>query len=287
MGNVVQGPARQIAADLRVAPCYLRAMSTDAFLDRFGAGVENRPDPMRSAQKSLRSSLPKRFYERADVLAEQALFHVTLDGRKARTPARNPLALPTRAAADALAAEWQAQIEVIDPATMPLTRLTNSAIDGVATATGAVREEMQRYGASDAICYRADAPDNLVAQQSAVLDPLLLWSQTSLGADLKTATGIMFVQQSEAALAAIARCIDEIPAPFALAATHSIMTLTGSVILALAFQRGHLDADAVWQAAHLDETYQASIWGSDDEAIFRQANRRRDFDAAVVLLKAL
>jgi chaperone required for assembly of F1-ATPase len=120
-----------------------------------------------------------------------------------------------------------------------------------------------------------------------VLDPLLAWSRTALGAELKTATGIMFVQQDDVALAALGRVIDDIPAPFALAATHSVMTLTGSVILALALQRGHLDADSIWQAAHLDETYQASVWGSDDEAIARQTNRRRDFDAAVTLLKAL
>lgn len=262
-------------------------MSTDAFLDRFGALAENRPDPMRSAQKSLRSSLPKRFYSQADVLTEGGLFHVALDGRKARTPARHPLALPSPAAAQALADEWHAQIDVIDPAKMPLTRLVNSAIDGVSGAQAAVRDEMRRYGASDAICYRADTPDNLVAQQSAVLDPLLEWSRTALGADLKTATGIMYVQQSESALAAIGQAVMAIPAPFALAATHSIMTLTGSVILALAFQHGHLEADALWDAAHLDETYQASVWGQDDEAIFRQTNRRRDFDAAVALLKAL
>ncbi|MGL4974392.1 MAG: ATPase, partial [Bosea sp. (in: a-proteobacteria)] len=122
---------------------------------------------------------------------------------------------------------------------------------------------------------------------SAVLEPVLHWSRDALGADFKTATGITFVQQSEATLAAIGKAIDAIPAPFALAATHSIMTLTGSVILALALQRGHLDANVVWDAAHLDETYQASVWGQDDEAITRQINRRRDFDAAVTLLKAL
>lgn len=262
-------------------------MSTDAFLNRFGAKAENQPNPMHSAQQSLKMSLPKRFYEKAGVLAEGGLFHVALDGRKAKTPARNALALPSQAAAEAMAAEWQAQIEVIDPARMPLTRLTNSAIDGVATTIDAVRDEMRRYGASDAICYRADAPDNLVAQQNAVLDPVLNWSREALGAELKSVTGITYIQQSDAALAAIGRAVDAIPAPFALAATHSIMTLTGSVILALAFQQDHLEADAVWDAAHLDETYQASVWGQDEEAIFRQTNRRRDFDAAVRLLKAL
>ncbi|MGL5363475.1 MAG: ATP12 family chaperone protein [Bosea sp. (in: a-proteobacteria)] len=262
-------------------------MSTDAFLDRFGAKAENQPNPMHSAQQSLKMSLPKRFYKQASVLADGGLFHVALDGRKAKTPARNALALPSQAAAEAMAAEWQAQVDVIDPAKMPLTRLTNSAIDGVATTIDAVRDEMRRYGASDAICYRADAPDNLVAQQNAVLDPVLDWSRDMLGAELKTATGITFIQQSDAALAAIAKAINVIPAPFALAATHSIMTLTGSIILALALQQGHLDADAVWDAAHLDETYQASVWGQDDEAILRQTNRRRDFDAAVTLLQAL
>ena len=95
----------EIKADRNATPCYLRAMSTDAFLDRFGALSETRPDPMRSAQQSLRSSLPKRFYERAHVIADGAMFHVALDGRKTKTPARNALALPAQAAAEAMAAE--------------------------------------------------------------------------------------------------------------------------------------------------------------------------------------
>lgn len=259
-------------------------MSTDDFLARFGVAGQRQPDPVAAAQKAMRNPLPKRFYEKAAVLARDGLFHVALDGRTARTPARNPLAVASAPVAEALAAEWQSQRDVIDPARMPLTRLVNSALDGVADQQAAVRAEIVRYAGSDALCYRAGEPQELVARQAELWDPVLRDIEARLQARFILAQGIVFAEQPETALAAVARRVEAIPAPLALAGAHNVMTLTGSTLLMLALADGLLDADAVWAAAHCDEDYQIGIWGQDEEAAERRAIRRTEFDAAVLLL---
>lgn len=259
-------------------------MSIDDFLARFGAAAQRQPDPVAAAQKAMRNALPKRFYELAAVLKRDGLFHVALDGRTARTPARNPLAVSSRPVAEALAAEWQAQIDTIDPARMPLTRLVNSALDGVAAQHEAVRAEIVRYAGSDALCYRAGQPQELVERQDALWNPILRDTEAALGARFLLAQGVMFAEQPATTLDAVARRVAAIRAPLALAGAHNVMTLTGSTILMLALADGRLDADSAWAAAHCDEDYQIGIWGQDEEAAERRAIRRAEFDAAVLLL---
>ncbi len=259
-------------------------MSTDEFLARFGAAGQRQPDPVAAAQKAMRNALPSRFYEAAAVLERDGLFHVALDGRTARTPARNPLAVSSQAVAEALAAEWQAQVERIDPAKMPLTRLVNSALDGVADQHEAVRAEIVRYAGSDALCYRAGEPEALVARQDDLWNPILRETETALGARFMLAQGVMFAQQPQTTLDAVAARVTKIPAPVALAGAHNVMTLTGSTILMLALADGRRSPDAIWAAAHCDEDYQIAIWGQDEEAADRRVIRRAEFDAAALLL---
>jgi chaperone required for assembly of F1-ATPase len=260
-------------------------MSTDAFLSMFGAREEHEPrDPMKAAQGGMRNVLPKRFYAAVSVELRQGLWHLLLDGKVARTPARQPLAVDNEAIAAAIADEWQAQDSQISPATMPLTRLVNAAIDGVRDADVPVREEIVRYAGSDLICYRAETPRELAERQCAIWDPLLAWTREALGADLKPANGIIHVTQPPKALTRIAEAVAAIAAPVPLAALSAATTISGSAVIALALAHGRLDADAAWQASSVDEDYQASVWGTDDEAVFRQANRRRDFGAAALAL---
>jgi chaperone required for assembly of F1-ATPase len=259
-------------------------MSTDDFLARFGAAGQRQPDPVAAAQKAMRNALPKRFYDKAAVLERDGLFHVALDGRTARTPARNPLAVASQPVAEAVATEWQAQADRIDPARMPLTRLVNSALDGVADQHEAVRAEIVRYAGSDALCYRAGEPEALVALQNEIWEPIRRDVEARIGARFLLAQGIVFAQQPAQTLAAVARHVADIPAPVALAGAHNVMTLTGSAILMLALAFGLRDADAVWTAAHLDEDYQIGIWGQDEDAAERRVIRRAEFDAAVLLL---
>ncbi len=245
----------------------------------------NQPlDPREAARRGLRPQLRKRFYRRAHVgEAGGGGFALLLDGKPVKTPARRALTAPTAPLAQAIANEWNAQESVIDPARMPLTRLANAVIDAVAEATGPVADDVAQYLGSDLLCYRAAAPDGLVERQTLAWDPVLAWARDALGARLKLAQGVVHVAQAGEALVA-ARA--KIPAePWRLGAVSAIATLTGSGLLALALERDALDADAAWTAAHVDEDWQMSQWGSDQLALDRRAYRHGEFAAAVTVLR--
>jgi chaperone required for assembly of F1-ATPase len=253
----------------------------DIFTDIF----ENQPlDPREAVRRSARTALRKRFYAQAQVgEAGPGGFPLLLDGKPVRTPARRALAVPTAALAEKIADEWNAQVNVIDPARMPLTRLANAVIDAVADAPEAVAEEVANYLGSDLLCYRAEAPDGLVEGQTRHWDPVLAWARDTLGARLVLAQGVMHVAQPDEAIAAArARIPSE---PWRLGAVSAITTLTGSALLALALNAGAIDAEAAWAAAHVDEDWQMSQWGSDQAALERRAYRRAEFDAAVSVLR--
>jgi chaperone required for assembly of F1-ATPase len=230
-------------------------------------------------------ALPRRFYKSASV-AEQGPgdYRIRLDGLPVRTPAKAELAAPTVALAQAIAAEWEAQGEHIDPTSMPLTRLANSAIDGVKPRQEQVRTGIAKYAGSDLLCYRAEAPDGLQRRQSEVWDPILRWADETLGVHFATGMGLMPVAQSDAAKAAVARAVDDYDG-FALAALHVMTTLMGSVLLALACASGHLTAEQAWAAAHVDEDWQISKWGEDAEAKARRARRWADMQSASRMLR--
>jgi chaperone required for assembly of F1-ATPase len=238
------------------------------------------PNPMRAAQAGMKPTLPKRFYTTASVDPSNDGFQLTLDGRPAHTPGRRPLAVPTRALADLLAEEWSRQSEEINPATMPVTRLVNTAIDGVTARRQEVVDDLVKYAGSDLICYRAAEPDRLVHAQNAGWNPVLDWVRETHGARFALAQGIVHVEQSPEAKAAIRKAVEAVRSPFQLAALHVMTTLTGSVLIALAHAEGRLTADQAWAVAHVDEHHQESIWGEDHEAMMRRQNREADFRAA-------
>jgi chaperone required for assembly of F1-ATPase len=243
-------------------------------------------NPMRAAQANMRPSLPKRFYKIADIAPEGGSFALTLDGRGALTPAKNPLVLSTRALAELIAQEWAGQWEAIDPTLMPATRIANSAIDGVASNLSAVRDEIAGYAAADLLCYRAAEPEALVKAQAAAFDPVLDWAREALGARFLLSEGIRHVAQPQSALAAVDAALAAIGDPFALAALHVATTLTGSALLALAMSMGRLSPEAAWRAAHVDEDFQISQWGADAEDEARRAARWREMEAAAKVLAA-
>lgn len=231
---------------------------------------------------------PKRFYALASVAEREGGFALLLDGRPARTPAKRPLALSSEVAAAAVAAEWNAQVTVIDPALMPLTRIANSAIDGVAEQMAAVVAELKTYLGSDLLVYRAAEPARLVADQAAAWDPVLAWVGDAFEARLVLAEGVTFVAQPPATLGRLGAVVDGLVgqgrgAPFRLAALHVMTTLTGSALLALAVMHGRLSPEQAWAAAHVDETFQESRWGSDAEALVRRDRRWADMAAAATL----
>jgi chaperone required for assembly of F1-ATPase len=243
-------------------------------------------DPLKLARKDSRPALPKRFYKDVAIAAEPSGFAVTLDGRKVKTPAKAELILPVQAAAEATAEEWRAQGDEIDPRTMPLTRLVNSALDGVARDVPSVIEDIVRYAGSDLVCYRAAEPEGLVAAQSEAWDPVLAFARDELGARFICVEGVTFVEQPLRAIAAVRDAVVQSTGerPLALAALHVMTTLTGSVLLALAVARRELSPEAAWDAAHVDENFQMAAWGADAEALERRARRFKEMEAATRLL---
>lgn len=229
---------------------------------------------------------PKRFYKDVAVVGDAAQFSIALDGKPIRTPLKRSLALPIRALAEAVAAEWRAQTETVDALAMPLTRLSNTAVDRVEGDRNRIVDEILAYAANDLLCYRAEEPAALVAMQSSVWDPIVTWAREALGARLILAAGIVHRVQPEQALAAI-RAYLEGQSSFALTALHNMTTLTGSAILACAVAEGRLTAAEAWSAAHVDEDWQIEQWGRDVEAEARRAARWTEFEAAVRLLTLL
>lgn len=225
----------------------------------------------------------KRFYEAAGVARAPEGWLVQLDGRGVKTPGRVPLALPSRALAEGIAAEWDAQGEIIDPRTMPLTKLANTAIDGVTGREEAVRAEIVGYAGNDLLCYRAERPERLARLQHERWDPLLIWVTQHFGARLHTATGVMPVTQAPGCVAKLAEAIAALDA-LALTACHVMTTLTGSAVLALAHVHGRLSADEAWDAAHVDEDFQIAQWGEDAEARKRREMRHAEMMAAALFL---
>ena len=247
---------------------------------------ERRDDRIRSvARAGGRPALPKRFYARVDMAEQDGRFALRLDGRPANTPARNPLAVPSRRLADAVAAEWSAQAEVIDPATMPATRLANTALDGVASHMDEVRASILGYAGSDLLYYRAGEPERLVRQQNEAWNPILDWAERRFAVRFALAEGVMHVRQPDETVAAIGARLAEFDDPFLLTGLQMATTLTGSALIALALAEGALEADAAWTAGHVDEDWNISQWGADAEAMARRERRRADFDAAALALR--
>ena len=244
-----------------------------------------RHGPVRAdlGKESLRPPLPKRFYKVASAVEHERGFAVTLDGRPVLTPAKARLVVPASALASAIAAEWNAQGQRIDPASMPLTRLANTTLDAVAGSLPAVAADIVAFAGNDLLCYRADAPAELVAQQAAAWDGILAWAAEDLGARFIATIGIRHVEQPRAATEAIARAISSFDA-WQLAPVHVLTTLTGSALLALGVARGRSTVEAAWTAAHVDEDWQVAHWGEDAEATVRRQHRSTEMAAAARFL---
>ncbi len=207
----------------------------------------------------------KRFWKEARVEAAQGGFTVSLDGRGVKTPAKTALVVPTEAMAAAIALEWDAQEGKIDPRTMPVTRTANAALDKVAPQHAEVAAMLAEYGGTDLLCYRAERQPILAERQEASWGPWLAWAAERYGAELTVTAGVIPVAQPEAALARLAEEVAAIDA-FRLAAFHDLVMISGSLVLALAFAEGRLSAEAIWDLARLDESYQIEEWGADEEA---------------------
>ena len=221
----------------------------------------------------------KRFWK--DVSVENS--QVALDGKPVRTPDRTPLALPTPALAEAVAEEWRAVGETLDPRTMKLTGLANAAIDKISADPAPFAQGLAAYGESDLLYYRAEDPEPLVLRQAEAWDPLLDWAQHRYDVHFEPTAGVMHHPQPEATITRLAEAVAALD-PFHLAALSPLVTISGSLVAALALIEDAATPEAVWQAAHVDEDWQAEQWGEDTLAVQAQEARRADFDAGVRFL---
>jgi chaperone required for assembly of F1-ATPase len=221
----------------------------------------------------------KRFYKEASARPAKGGWEILLDERTVKTPARAPLVVPTAALGEAIAAEWRAQEAKVDPRSMPLTGLANAAIDRVAPDPEDFARGLASYGESDLLCYRAEEPDLLVARQAERWDPLIAWARRRFDVDFELICGIIHRNQPANTLDRLGQAVAA-RSPFELAALSPLVTISGSLLIALALVEQAIDVETAWAAATLDESFQAEKWGEDREAAAALAARRRDFDAA-------
>jgi chaperone required for assembly of F1-ATPase len=225
----------------------------------------------------------RRFYKAAAVGEGN---RILLDGRPVKTPSRRDLALPGALLAEAIADEWNAQGESIDPRAMPLTGLANAAVDRIAPGAAAFARGLAAYGESDLLYYRAEGPAPLVARQTLLWDPILAWAQQRYDAVFELTQGIIHMPQPPDSVARLAAAVMGRD-PFALAGLSPLVTISGSLLVALALAEGEIGLDQAWAAAALDDQWQAEQWGEDGHAAAALANRRADFAAAARFLSLL
>ncbi|MDX6748340.1 ATP12 family protein [Geminicoccaceae bacterium 1502E] len=228
----------------------------------------------------------KRFYKEVGVAGEAAGWAVTLDGKPVNTPARARLVLPTEALAQAVAGEWRAQGEKLDTARMPLTRMATTAIDLMPERRGDAAAEMTGYAGTDLLCYRTDNPEDLAARQDAAWQPWLAWAESELAAPLEVTRAVEPLEQPASSLAALAAAVEELD-DWRLVGTHAATTLSGSLVLGLAMERGALAPETAFEAAALDELYEIERWGLDEIQEKRHSRLRGDLEAAARFLALL
>jgi chaperone required for assembly of F1-ATPase len=237
----------------------------------------------RISKDRMQKPLPKRFYK--DVGISDGL-GILLDGRAVKTPLKKALVIPNAAMAEAVAEEWRAQVDVINPALMPITKLANTALDRATAEREHVLNEIVQYAGTDLVCYWADRPPELVALQKQHWQPVLDWAAATLGEAFRVSSGIRHVQQKQSVLNALRARVEK-QNEWQLTAMYLLMTLTGSTLLALQLVEGATSAEAAWTAANVEEDYQVSQWGEDWEAKIRREARWREYDGLVRFLQLI
>lgn len=228
----------------------------------------------------------KRFYKTATIEGSDGRFQVLLDGKSVRTPARSPHVLPTEALAGAIACEWNAVEDEIRADDMPVTKLANSVTDLMPQRRHVAVAETAAFAETDLLCYRATAPADLVARQTAAWQPWLVWCAGHHGIELEATAGMTPIAQPPAALSRVQEVITGLD-DWRLVAIHSATQITGSLILALALLEKKLAASEAHAASLLDEQYTIEVWGQEIEQATRHRNLARDLEGVAVFLEAL
>ncbi|WP_432769194.1 MAG: ATPase [Sphingopyxis sp.] len=228
----------------------------------------------------------KRFWKDVAIVPQDGGWGIALDGRPMRTPHRAPLAVASTALAEAIATEWRAQGETIDPRAMPMTGLANAAIDLATPDPAVFAEPIAAYDATDLLCYRDDRDAALQAEQVAAWNPILAWAEARFGIEFVITQGILPVDQPPATIAALRNAVFALD-PWRMTALTPLATIGGSLVAGLACIEQAFDAEHLWDAVSLDLLYQERRWGADAEAQAQRAAHQRDWDHAVRFLGLL
>jgi chaperone required for assembly of F1-ATPase len=226
----------------------------------------------------------KRFWKEAAAVSDDGGWAIEVDGKPLRTPARKPLVVPAEKLARAIAGEWNGAAETIDPRAMPLTGLANAAIDRVVPDPETFAAGLAKYAESDLACYRAESPRELVARQEKSWDELLGWARRRFDVDFCTTSEIVHVSQPEPTIRRLAHAVASFD-PFHLAGLSPLVTISGSLVAALAVAEGQLSPEQAWDAVTIDEQWHREQWGEDAEAEAALETRRSDFFAAARFLE--
>ncbi|WIV51112.1 ATP12 family protein [Marivivens sp. LCG002] len=225
----------------------------------------------------------KRFWKETSIAETDGGFQVLLDGRQVKTPAKTLLVVPTRALAEAIAQEWDAQEGEVDPTTMPVTRSANAALDKVAAQRDEVVAMLASYGGTDLLCYRASEPAELLERQQQAWDPLLDWLATNHHVRLAVGSGVMHVAQDAAGQETLHTAVKKFN-NFEIAAFHDLVAMSGSLVIALAVAEGRVDVAEGWRLSRIDETWQEEQWGKDEEATELAEKKFKEFTTAARIL---
>lgn len=228
----------------------------------------------------------KRFWKKTSVEQAADGWAVLLDDRPVRTPAKAQVILPLEIMAREVAAEWDAQDEVVSPLTMPMTRTAATCLDRIAPEMAAVQQMVAAYGETDLLCYRSAHPQALADRQAYGWDPVLHWAKEVLAAPLKTGTGVMHVPQAPASITALSEIVSAQDS-WTLTGLADLTTISGSLVLGLAVLHGHLSAPEAWSLSRIDETWNIEEWGEDDEAAKQAAMKEADFLHAARVLEMM
>ena len=248
--------------------------------------MAERFEPFAKAREIARPVLPRRFYEKVTVEAGAHGHEVRLDGRPIKTPGGRLVALPTPELAHHVAGEWSVQGEHVDAATMPLTKLCNSALEMVTADPEAIVREVAGFASHDLICYRAHYPEALAARQAKAWDGVVNAMQAKLGCRMNITAGVISIAQPDGLVPALENRIRGLDA-FRLTALHAMATLVTSVSLAILVLEGDIEADDAWQRAHVDEDWNIAQWGEDHEAAMLRQSRWREFEACAKLIRSV
>lgn len=228
----------------------------------------------------------KRFWTKVAVDSCDGGFQVSLDGKPMRTPAGRGYVMPTLALAEAVAAEWAAVQDKVDPQQMPMTQCVATTLDVVPRQREAIVAQLADYAPTELLCYRADGPDPLTVRQQEIWQPLLDWAAQRFQAPLRVTAGIHPVMQNSLALENLRTAIEAFD-DWRLVALQSAVTVSGSLVIGLALLERHIGAEEAFRAAELDSTFQIEQWGEDADAAQRRAGVMAELQTAEKLISTL